>query len=42
VKLPAAKNADSRGFWLIRADGSKPLVYDYYKELLKKRECRGG
>jgi hypothetical protein len=42
VKLPAAKNADSRGFWLIRADGSKPLVYDYYKELLKKRDCRGG
>jgi len=29
-------NADCRGFWLIRPDGSKPPVWDYFRELLSR------
>ena len=30
------KNADCRGFWLIRPDGTKSLVWDYFAGLFKK------
>ena len=33
--VPSSGNDDSRGFWLIRADGTKPAVYDYFKDMLK-------
>ena len=35
--LPNRDNAESRGFWLIRADGSTPMVYDYFKRILKPK-----
>lgn len=28
-------NADCRGFWLVRPDGSKPPVWDYFAELFR-------
>ncbi len=30
------KNADCRGFWLVRPDGSKSPAYDYFKSLLEE------
>jgi len=33
-------NAEARGWWLIRQDGSKPWVYDYFSELCKKGQNR--
>lgn len=30
-------NADCRGFWLIRPDGTKPPVWDYFAGLLKRK-----
>jgi len=35
AKPPVSKNEDGRGFWLIRPDGSKSLVWDYFQGLLK-------
>lgn len=32
---PAANNADCRGFWLIRQDGSKSWAYEYFEKMLK-------
>lgn len=34
-KRPATSNDECTGFWLIRPDGSKTLVWDYLKEKLK-------
>ena len=34
---PKKENAESRGFWLIRNDGSKTAVYDYFHRLTKTR-----
>ena len=35
VALPDWNNNNHNGFWLIRADGSKTPVYDYFKALLQ-------
>lgn len=35
AKVPSSNNADSRGFWLIRGDGSRTAVYDYFHEMLR-------
>ena len=34
VKLPSWNNADFRGWWLIRADGSKSHAWHYFHDLL--------
>lgn len=36
VSVPSRKVNDFRGFWLIRPDGSKTKVYDYFKKLLTR------
>jgi hypothetical protein len=36
ITMPSPNNNDYAGFWLIRADGSKTPVYDYFKMLLQK------
>ncbi|MBN2376645.1 MAG: hypothetical protein JXD22_09595 [Sedimentisphaerales bacterium] len=35
AKLPSWNNNDYRGFWLIRADGTKCWIYDYLSRLCK-------
>lgn len=37
VTVPSSKNEDSRGFWLIRPDGSKTSTYEYLKNLIKNK-----
>ncbi len=32
------KNQDCRGFWLIRPDGTKPPVWEYFRGMLKKQK----
>ncbi len=39
-RQPVRANADCRGFWLVRPDGSKSWAWDYFAGLL--REGRGG
>jgi endo-1,4-beta-mannosidase len=36
------KNSDMRGFWLIRPDGTKPPVWDYFAGLFKEKPAAGG
>lgn len=38
VKLPATKNEQNRGFWLIRPDGTKTSTYDYLKEIIQDND----
>jgi len=35
---PSNRNKDFRGFWLIRADGSRSPAYNYFHELLNESE----
>ena len=36
AKVPVKSNADMRGFWLIRPDGTKSWHYHYLKEMIEK------
>lgn len=38
VSVPVKSNSDVRGFWLIRPDGSRTEVYNYFSEMFKKQK----
>jgi len=38
VKLPSWNNDDYQGFWLIRPDGSKTWVWQYFYDLLRQKK----
>ncbi|MFA6185993.1 MAG: hypothetical protein WC770_02110 [Phycisphaerae bacterium] len=41
IKVPVKSNDEVRGFWLIKPDGTKSVVWDYFYNLLKSDSSSG-